>query len=40
MFVNKINNLTEVDYLILKIKAFGSYDSTNLQVVILWKKKN
>lgn len=29
MYLDKMK-MTEVDYLILKIKAFGSYDSTNL----------
>ena len=29
MYLDKMK-MTEIDYLILKIKAFGSYDSTNL----------
>lgn len=29
MYLDKMK-MTEVDYLILKVKAFGSYDSTNL----------
>ena len=29
MYLDKMK-MTEIDYLILKVKAFGSYDSTNL----------